>query len=1236
MLPPLPSYTAPTLAQTLMRKLLLAYLLFAVFITAIQLFQEYRDTHREIVNTLDSLAQTFSPGTETAIWEYQENLLDALAHGIGANPSVVFVAIGDQRGKLGATWQSAGGLQASENLKVTRTLYHRMADGRQEVVGALSIASSDALVLTRLKETLWPVLLSALAQLLFLGMMIWLLIHKLVVRPLTELTARIHGLADHEPDQPVSVEGCREFRQLAENFNHMTERIAADQVLLEERVAERTTQLQQSEATLRRAQEVARIGSWHLDLKGGGLSWSEETYRIFGVSGGTPLSYTDFLACVFPADREAVDAAWRGALQGAAYDITHRIVVDDNIKWVREQAELAFDEQGNLLAGVGTVQDITAQILVENERRTIDARFRSIFERTNSGIAFADAQGLTLQFNNAFARLLEYPPDELTGLNFAIFTHPDDVAAEMALYNDILANRRNDYRIEKRYLSKTGKTVWVDLAVTAIRDEQGVPINFVGLAIDISERKLSEIALQQAKLAAETANRAKSEFLANMSHEIRTPMNAIIGLTQLVLESELSAQQEDYLRKVQRSSKALLGILNDILDYSKIEAGHLTIERLPMRVENVLRGVADLFDARIEEKGLELFLDIAPDTPTEVLGDAMRVSQVLNNLLGNAVKFTERGEIHIRVDSLSAAADELVLRFSVRDTGIGLSSAQSESLFQAFTQGDGSITRKYGGTGLGLAICQRLVKLMGGEITVSSATGEGATFTFTIRAGIVDAPLFPPDLQQLRGFKVLVVDDQETSRHILKHLLEAWGMVAETAASGEQALALIAAAQSGPTPFGAVLLDWRMPGMNGLEVARQLDNDAARGLLKHPLLMLMVTAYDKEALLRDAGSLALGGVLTKPITPSSLFDALVNGRAAHGPAFPAPPVNAPTHAAGLPFAGIRILLVEDNALNQEVAASFLKRRGALVTLANHGGEAVEWVIKQSFDAVLMDLHMPVMDGLEASRRIRALPQSQNLPIIAMTAAVMEEDRERCFGAGMVDFVSKPIDPDCLALTLKKWLVTGDAGKALVRGAESVPALASAGETMALNLDRAMRRLDGDRNLLGRLLRDFAASRADAAKQLGALLEQGNGGEATRWLHTLKGVAGNLGATELALASGQLEKEVQAGGGLPSRAAWENTLKSALVAIQRHLDEPGNGVDPTGEALPSLPETLAALKPYLEEQELIPDELLCALQALAGIYPENGPLTCLARQIDQFDHHGALASIERIIAPGKAE
>jgi signal transduction histidine kinase/DNA-binding response OmpR family regulator len=526
--------------------------------------------------------------------------------------------------------------------------------------------------------------------------------------------------------------------------------------------------------------------------------------------------------------------------------------------------------------------------------------------------------------------------------------------------------------------------------------------------------------LERAQHVAEAATRAKSEFLANMSHEIRTPMNAILGMSYLALQSGLDDRQRNYVEKVHSAAESLLGIINDILDFSKIEAGKLQIESIAFRLGDVLDHLAALVGMRAEEKGLELLFELPADLPGALVGDPSRLGQILLNLTNNAVKFTERGEVTVAVSLLERTAERATLRFEVCDSGIGMAHEVRDRLFQPFSQADASTSRRYGGTGLGLAICRHLVERMGGGIGVESEPGHGSCFHFTLAFGLQPGAQPVPDAGQLRGARVLVVDDHPAARERLCGLLASLGFHAHAADDGEAALAAVSRAEAAGQPFRLVLLDWHMPRMDGIECLARMVRAGGHALPT----VLMTTAFGRDQVQRElqARQLHPAALLTKPVMPAALVDACLAalvGQAAQPGLVEQRQELMQTHQASL--AGARILLVEDNAINQELACDILDGAGLVVTVAGDGLQALATLERESFDAVLMDCQMPVMDGYEATRALRQRPGFQDLPVIAMTANAMAGDREKVLAAGMNDHVAKPIRVDELFATLARWV-----------------------------------------------------------------------------------------------------------------------------------------------------------------------------------------------------------------------
>jgi signal transduction histidine kinase/DNA-binding response OmpR family regulator/HPt (histidine-containing phosphotransfer) domain-containing protein len=629
--------------------------------------------------------------------------------------------------------------------------------------------------------------------------------------------------------------------------------------------------------------------------------------------------------------------------------------------------------------------------------------------------------------------------------------------------------------------------------------------------------------LERAQQAAEAATRAKSEFLANMSHEIRTPMNAILGMSHLALKSGLDARQRNYVEKVHGAAESLLHIINDILDFSKIEAGKLQVESIPFQLGDVLDQLASLLAMRAEEKGLELLFVLPPGLPTVLVGDPSRLGQILLNLGNNAVKFTERGEVTMAVSLVEREAQRATLRFEVRDTGIGMTREARERLFQPFTQADASTSRRFGGTGLGLAICRHLVAFMGGEIGVDSEPGQGSRFHVTLPFGVQPGEPVAPRAGDLRGTRALVVDDHPAARGLLQTLLQALGIQADTAADGPAALAAVARADAADRPYKLLLLDWRMPGMDGIECLAQL---AGKGGRHAPPTVLMVTAFSRDQAESQllARQLRVAALLPKPVTPSGLLDACLTalGQAATR-LRRSEQQQQELQALQASLAGARILLVEDNPINQELACDLLHRAGIVVEVASDGREALAALDRGRYDAVLMDCQMPVMDGYEATRALRRRPALKELPVIAMTANAMAGDREKVLAVGMNDHITKPIRVADMYATLARW----------VHPAAPVPSAADdLGDDLAgvpgLDARAGVAALMGDQALYRRLLSMFCRREVDFEARFRQARADGDSAAATRCAHDLKSLAGSLCIPALQQSASALESACSEG------------------------------------------------------------------------------------------------------------
>ncbi|MBK1649419.1 PAS domain-containing hybrid sensor histidine kinase/response regulator [Rhabdochromatium marinum] len=787
------------------------------------------------------------------------------------------------------------------------------------------------------------------------------------------------------------------------------------------------TELRTISERLLLATSAGNIGIWEWNVGAATLSWDPQMYALYGLPVGSGQEpYERWTQALDPRDRARTEQLVMRALETRQeLNTEFRILRQGETRWLRVAARLVLNGDGQPDKMIGCNWDVTDSHQAQERMARSEAQFRGAFEIAPNGMALVDSTGRWIQVNQALCDILGYSAVELLALDFQSISHPDDLAADLVYLEQLLSGQTDRVHIDKRYLHKDGHSIPVLVSASAVRDAQGHLSFTVAHVLDLTERRASETAMLAAKEAAETANRAKSEFLANMSHEIRTPLNAIIGLTELTLSTTLDERQRDYLDKVRRSSRALLAILNDILDYSKIEAGRIELDHSEFRLEDVLEQITALFSAAAENKGLELFYRVAPEVPRHIIGDSMRLGQVINNLVGNAVKFTEKGRIELSIAVAHEQKERIELAFSVRDTGIGMAPDTVQRLFQAFTQADGSITRRYGGTGLGLAISQRLVLLMGGSIQADSAENQGSVFRFTawFKLAASTTPRLGTPPRPLEQRHVLVIDHRPQARQLLTEILAPWRMQLSEADSCPAAEHSITQAAAAGAPFDLALLDIRScQDCTHCPVAATLSPipGIAPRTLGTPAtpVILLATGSEQSQLLNQAPATALPRLLTKPVTHSALFDAMAS--LGSDTSQQATMTQASTLSGPIPsLRGKRILLAEDNRINQLVAKDLLTQIGCQVSITHNGREAVDLVSAQRFDGVLMDLQMPVMDGFSAAEMIRA--QHPQLPIIALTAAALETDRDHCLSVGMNDHLSKPIEPARLIAVLTQWI-----------------------------------------------------------------------------------------------------------------------------------------------------------------------------------------------------------------------
>ncbi len=821
--------------------------------------------------------------------------------------------------------------------------------------------------------------------------------------------------------------------------------------------------------------------------------------------------------------------------------------------WVRCEGTPTRHDNGDVTYN-GYWQDATDQ-------KQTQARSEAVFNHAPLGFLFFDEEGHITRANAAAVAMFGASSEQaLLGLRptappLSPAIPKDDIALQQST-SAILekVGQREIFRFEWKHTRLDGELFDTEIVVIPFEDRGQRQL--CTIMQDITPRKQAENAMREAQLAAEAAMHAKSRFLANMSHEIRTPMNAVMGMTHLALMEDLSSRARNYVEKAHRAAGNLLQVLNDILDVSKIESGKLELEAADFQLEQVINNMADVLGVKAEEKGLELLFTADPDIPTALVGDPMRLGQVLINLGTNAIKFTQDGDVLIGVEVRRLEAQHVELHFWVRDSGIGIAPDLLDRLFQPFTQGDSSTTRQYGGTGLGLTISRQLVEMMGGKIWVDSQVGRGSTFHFTTRFGLQAQPLPRRALlaSELQGRRVLLVDDNPTAREVLGDMMRRLGLNVEVASDGEQALHSMREAQQAGQPHQLLLTDWKMPGMDGIAFARQ----ALSLPPEHRPCVLLVTAFARDEALRAAEGVGLAGVLNKPVTPSTLHDSIarVLGQDVAEPTT-VHHTSRVLEVAQRQLAGARLLLVEDQPLNQELACDLLERAGIQVVTALNGREALDKLEHGGqFDGILMDCQMPVMDGYTATERIRARPEWQTLPIIAMTASAMASDRDRVLQSGMNDHITKPLDLAQMFNIMARWIVPAHPAASPQAShqlhLEKAHGLNPRAALTTLDTTDGIARCMGNLDLYRRLLKGFDKTQQGFGAQFSQALREQDVDGALRLAHTLKGLAGNIGAMALQHAAGELESVCSPDAKVvDAEAALAKTL-SALNAVRADI------------------------------------------------------------------------------------
>lgn len=849
-----------------------------------------------------------------------------------------------------------------------------------------------------------------------------------------------------------------------------------------------------------------------------------------------------------------------------------------------------------------TVQERTAQL---KESRN---QLRKILDNSPVSVAF-ESEGILKFVNKHFVDDFGLKEGDET---VALYTS----AANKAEIFGSIKNHAYAYSFEVQMLNRDRKErhMLVTYIPLDLHDMEGT----LFWTVDITSIRETQKEMESAKMLAEDATKAKSEFLARMSHEIRTPMNAIIGMTHLTLQTELNSKQQDYLHKIQSASHLLLQVINDILDFSKIEAGKMDIEQTIFDINEIIRKISDVFGIQCAEKGLELNLNLDENLPHIFIGDPLRITQVLTNLVSNAVKFTEQGEISISVTVADSDNEYMTLKFSVKDTGIGIKEEYMDKLFGSFSQAEDSTTRKHGGTGLGLSICKKLVELMGGTISVSSEFGSGTSFEFTVKLQKTDNDELMLELPaELTNVRVLVVDDHKVSLSIMEKILTSLSFKVDAADSGAKASQMLEEAYISGTGYKMVFLDWKMPDMDGIELTRKIRENTDR---YHNPKIIMVSAYPRDEIRKLSGDVNLDSYITKPVCASNIFDTIIS-------VFGKDHIVRHHITSGrvsdidlLAIKGTKILLAEDNHINQQIAEEMLTQFGFVITVADNGAEALEKVRNEDFDLVLMDIQMPVMDGYTAAGEIRKLG-FQRLPVIAMTANAMSGDREKSLESGMNDHINKPVDPDEMLATLVKWIPKKNTGLNLANTEEVKKRQIHNDTAVGKGLDAAsgLKRVHGNTKLYYKLLNQMKEQNLTTADDIKRFIDSDNLEDAKQLAHALKGVSGNLGATALHAAAAELDKDIKSGDTAKAYKAL-NAVRLALDEVFATID--AINADQEAEPLLQTASDPEEIKKKLAEIEKLVDDDISEAMALAselkGSIADKDSIQIYSQLLSSFD------------------
>ena len=790
------------------------------------------------------------------------------------------------------------------------------------------------------------------------------------------------------------------------------------------------------------------------------------------------------------------------------------------------ELEKRVEERTKDLAKVN--KDLEVEIVerkqAEEAMRDSEEKYRTILEKIEDGYYEVDLTGTLTFFNDSACKITGYSEHELMGMNNREYTDEENARKLYTEYNKVYETGIPTKRLEWEIIRQDGEKRFIETSISLIRSPEGQSVGFRGILRDVTERKELEHEIMEKSRLAEEASKAKGEFLANMSHEIRTPLNGIIGMAELALDTKIDDNQKNIFHTINTEASSLQDVINEILDFSKIEAGKVDIEEVPFDLRHAIEDVANSFAHRAEQQGLDFISFLAPDVPSQLIGDPARLRQIVVNLMGNALKFTHKGEIYLKGELIEEIEDCAKIRFSVKDTGIGIPEDRQTTIFESFSQADGSTTRRYGGTGLGTTISKQLAEMMGGEIGVESKEGKGSTFWFTALFGKQEGKnqISATSEFDLKNLKVLVVDNNQTNRFILMEYLKSWGCLSTEVAGGRKALTVLSDADSSKSPFDLILTDFQMPEMSGFDLAKKIKTiDTLKDV---PIIVL--TSAGKKGDGRNCKEIGINGYLTKPIRQNEMRKAIVSVLGFSRGLEAAPLVTRHSVAENY-RKEVQILLVEDYPTNQKVAMRHLNRAGYQVDLAEDGRQAVEAHKRKSYNLILMDIQMPILDGYAATREIRKIearnlePSTiRRLPIIAMTAHAIKGYREKCLEAGMDDYIPKPVKRKELLAMVLKW--TGGIDDRTIPHTSQKLETGNHQSKMPIEYERALEEFEGDEEFLMEVLEGFIGNVTSQIKLIRQAISDGDAEAVRREAHSIKGGAANLTANDLSGIAFEIE------------------------------------------------------------------------------------------------------------------